>query len=65
MKGGAVGWGGREEEAGQQEREVARRVFGWKCCPPQPSLEPELPRIGSAPVEPILLSSWTLLGAFF
>ena len=32
IKGGVVGCRRGEEEAVQKEREVARRVFGWKCC---------------------------------
>lgn len=35
-------WAGGQGEAGQKEREVARRVLGWKCPRPQPSLELEL-----------------------
>jgi len=32
IKSRVVGWGGRNEETVQKEREFARRVFGWKCC---------------------------------
>lgn len=70
IKGGVVGRGKWEEEAGQQEREVARRVFGWKCCRCNllwslSCVLGELPHLGSALHGAHSAQQLDTLGTFF
>lgn len=57
---------GRAGGRGRPTRKGSGKKGVWmEMLPPQPSLEPELPCIGSAPCGAHSAQQWDTLGAFF